>query len=94
MPLTDAQRQKRRLSRQRVIKDLVRGQVAGIPDPLGRKTLIEVRALELGLPASDAEWFFNTMQRQGWRFSGIPITDWEQTMESFYRNEYFPSQRK
>ena len=95
MPLTDAQRQKRRYARQKVIRDLARAQANGIHDPDERRQqILSIVTGRMALPTSDAEWFWNTMQRTGWRFSGFPITDTEGTLDIFQKNQFFPSQRK
>ncbi len=47
----------------------------------------------LGLPESDARWFFHKCEANGWTNGGQPIRDWKQTIRSWFAAGYMPSQK-
>ena len=49
--------------------------------------------VESELPKSDAEWFFNKCEANGWTNSGEPIKDWKATIRSWKAAGYMPSQK-
>lgn len=49
---------------------------------------------ELGLPESDARWFFHKCQANGWTNGGREIKSWQDTIRSWKHGGYLPSQRK
>jgi len=66
------------------------------PKPIkNRGTLEEVRAYcaSLGLPQSDADWFFNKCEGNGWKNGGEPIQVWRSTISAWKLAGYMPSQR-
>lgn len=48
---------------------------------------------ELKLPKSDAVWFFNKCEGNGWTNGGKPIKDWKATIRSWQSAGYLPSQK-
>jgi len=48
-------------------------------------------ALSLDLPASDGEWFFDSMEAGGWTRGGKPLKDWQAHMRSYKRQGWLPS---
>lgn len=48
---------------------------------------------EIGLPESDARWFFHKCQGNGWTNGGREIKDWKQTIRSWQAGGYMPSQK-
>jgi hypothetical protein len=93
MPISYERRAKLRRSRRQVLLDLIRAQQAPIQEPLALYAAVLAEVGKLGLPESDAIWFYQKMQRDGWRISGIPILDWKQTIQSFHQHQHFLSQR-
>ncbi len=82
-------------ARDRAIRDLVRLQHAPVKDGEATRLHHDIKAevAKFGLPDSDADWFYHKMQRDAWRFCGIPITDWRATIENWHGHQFFPSQR-
>lgn len=60
-----------------------------------RDCLAEVREeiLRLGLPESDAVWFYERMERERWMFAGVPVLDAGVAIAVFFQSKFFPSQR-
>lgn len=56
-------------------------------------TSIKAETSLLGLPESDAVWFYRKMQRDCWKFGGVPVSDWKYTVQRFKLHTFFPSQR-
>lgn len=86
-----------RQAKVRAMLDLIRLQKAPVgPAEDADKLLheIETEVASLGLPESDAVWFYRKMQRDGWTFSGVPITNWSWTVQNWNRHKFFPSQRQ
>lgn len=48
---------------------------------------------ELGLPQSDAEFFFYKCEANGWTHSGKPLKDWKAHVRSWKAAGYMPSQK-
>lgn len=85
-----------RQARARAMLDLIRLQNAPIrPEDASGALLkdITVAVTGLGLPESDAVWFYRKMQRDGWRFGGVPVSDWRWTVQNWAGHGFFPSQR-
>lgn len=82
-------------ARDRVMRDLIRQQNAPVPENEVTQLYLEINAeiARLGLPESDAAWFYKKMQRDGWKLEGIPIDNWRFTVASMHRHKYFLSQR-
>lgn len=61
-----------------------------------KATLEEVTefCLALELPASDAEYFFNKCEGNGWRNGNKAIRDWKATIRSWKIARYLPSQKQ
>ena len=69
------------------------------PSPNNKKTRacieeVESFCKELGLPKSDAEWFFYKCEGSGWNNGGKPIKDWKATIRSWKYAGYLPSQKQ
>lgn len=79
----------------RVMRDLIRQQQAPVAESEASQLYHEIKAevAKLGLPESDAAWFYKKMQRDQWKFQGIPIEDWRFTVASFHQHNFFPSMR-
>lgn len=60
-----------------------------------KATAIEVSAFFTAeeLPDSDAEWFFEKCNGNGWTNGGKPIKDWKSTVRSWRAAGYLPSQK-
>lgn len=60
-----------------------------------RGTIDDVKLLcaSLGLPVTDAEWFFHKCEANGWTNAGKPIKDWQATVRSWKAGGYMPSQK-
>jgi hypothetical protein len=50
-------------------------------------------AREIGVPASDADWFYWKGTGNGWTNGGKPIHDWRATLRSWHRAGYLPTQK-
>jgi len=50
-------------------------------------------ALEQGMPATDGEWFFETMQAGGWMRGKSRIKDWRAHFRSWKQQKYLASQK-
>lgn len=50
-------------------------------------------AVEIELPATDGDWFFDKMTGSGWRNDGKPVADWKAVMRVWKRLNLFPSLR-
>lgn len=50
--------------------------------------------VQIGLPPTDGEWFFDKNEGCGWKNDGKPILDWKATMRSWQRISIFPSQKQ
>lgn len=48
---------------------------------------------EVGLPSTDAEWFFHKCEGCGWTNGGKPMKDWKATIRSWKAANYMPSQK-
>ena len=48
---------------------------------------------DIGLPDSDADYFFNKWEGNGWSNGGRPIKDWRATIRSWKAGGYCPSQK-
>lgn len=46
---------------------------------------------DLGLPRTDAEWFWHKCEGNGWQNGGKAILDWRQTLRSWRAGGYVPS---
>lgn len=46
-----------------------------------------------GIGERDADWFFFKCEGNGWTNAGKPILDWKATIRSWWRGQFFPSQR-
>lgn len=59
-------------------------------------TLDEVKAFikELGLPETDAVWFFHKCEGNGWTNGGKKIKDWRATIRAWRAAQYMPSQKQ
>lgn len=87
---------KARQARARVMRDLIRLQNAPVGQDVEADHLfseIKTEIARLGLSESDAAWFYRKMQRDGWKFGGVPIIDWRWTIQNWARHTFFPSQR-
>ncbi len=67
-----------------------------VPEPKTAKqkaTLSEVTAFceSIGLPATDAEWFYEKNEGNGWKNGGKAIRDWKATLRSWKIAKYLPS---
>lgn len=85
-----------RQARAKAMLELIRLQSAPVGDDEAADKLlaeIEAEVAALGLPESDAVWFYRKMQRDGWKFGGVPITNWRWTVENWAKQKFFPSQR-
>ena len=60
-----------------------------------RPTLNEVKLFcaKSGLPESDAIWFWNKCEGNGWTNGGKPIKSWPHTIASWKAGNYLPSQK-
>lgn len=79
--------------------------VASLPDEVSKEKkprekkdkadleTIKTYFLELGLPNSDAEWFFYKNEGNGWTNGRAPIKDWKATVRSWKAAKYLPSQK-
>ncbi len=58
-------------------------------------TLEEVRlcVAKAGLPDSDAVWFWNKCEGNGWTNGGKPIKSWQHTIAAWSAANYMPSQK-
>lgn len=67
----------------------------GVKGEKVRPTLEEVRlaCAKIGLPESDADWFWNKCQANGWTNGGRPIKSWQHTIASWKAGSYMPSQK-
>ncbi|MDZ4287380.1 MAG: hypothetical protein U0984_05450 [Prosthecobacter sp.] len=59
----------------------------------GTRDEVIAYAVELGLPASDGEWFWAKCEGSGWRNDGHAIKDWQATMRAWKLAGYMTSQR-
>jgi len=61
----------------------------------GRGTRDELRsyAVEISLPDSDGDFFFDHMEEGGWTRSGQPIKDWRAAMRKWKAAGWLPSQK-
>lgn len=86
---------KRVQARDQAILDLVRLQHAPVPPEQATKLYGEIKeaVAKLGLPESDADWFYHKMNRDAWHFMGVKILDWRQTVVSWHQCKFFPSLR-
>lgn len=80
-------------ARQQIMRDLIRSQANQVDNPTERYQEVLAELAKIGLPETDAIWFYNKMQRDGWSFGGVKILDWEATVASFNKHKFFPSQR-
>lgn len=48
---------------------------------------------EVGLPQTDADYFFDKCEGSGWKNGGNPIKDWRATIRSWKAAGYMPSQK-
>jgi hypothetical protein len=64
--------------------------------PLGMPTLPVLRTelARLGLPASDAEYLYDRWLTNGFKTKAGKIKNWRAAARNFYREGYFPSQKK
>jgi hypothetical protein len=78
-----------------VLRDLIRLQHAPVPDSEASLLYAQIKAevAALGLPESDATWFYHKLNRDQWKFCGVPITDWRATVANWFSHQFFPSQR-
>jgi len=62
----------------------------------GRATKEEVMVFAevAGIEKSDAEWFFEKCEGQGWCVQGRPIIDWKATFRGWRAGKYLPSQKQ
>jgi hypothetical protein len=60
-----------------------------------KATLEEVKlcCVKAGLPESDAVWFWNKCEGNGWTNGGKPILSWPHTIASWKAGGYMPSQK-
>jgi len=93
MAFSYQQKKAHRSARSGVMLDIIRAQHAPVKEPDALYTSILAFVTTLGLPESDAIWFFRTMQRNQWLWQGIPITNWQETVQRFFNHRFFPSQR-
>jgi len=72
------------------------GTVKSISNTRARGSLEELEkfCLEIGLPATDGEWFFNKCEGNGWLNSGKAIKDWRATIRAWKTAGYLPSSKK
>lgn len=85
-----------RQAKAKAMQDLIELQKAPISQDESADTRLHdilVEAADLGLPESDAVWFYRKMQRDGWKFGGVPLTNWRWTLSNFAAHRFFPSQR-
>lgn len=80
-------------SRSVVMKEWVRAQAAPLKYPDAMYQAVHDSVTALGLPETDALWFYQQMQRDGWKFCGVPVTDAQDLIQNFSRARHFPSQR-
>jgi hypothetical protein len=68
--------------------------VASLPKP--RPSLEEVKlcVAKTGLPETDAVWFWNKCEGNGWTNGGKPIKSWAHTIASWKAAGYMPSQKQ
>lgn len=66
------------------------------PTKKSKGTLDEVLAFceSIGLPATDAEWFFEKCEGNGWKNGGKPILNWQATIRAWKLSHYLPSQKQ
>ncbi len=64
--------------------------------PKGMPTLamIKTETAKLGLPDSDAEELYDVWLRDDFKRKGVRIKSWHAALRIWYRNGFFPSQRK
>jgi len=91
--MTNARRNAIRKSRVAAMKEWVRAESAPIKDPDVLFHCIASAVMALGLPESDAIWFYKQMQRDGWKFCGVPVLDPQDLVQNFYQAKHFLSQR-
>ena len=85
-----------RQTKAQILRDMIRLQNAPVSDSESVDdvlTSIKGETSRLGLPESDGVWFYRLMQRNGWKFNGIPILDWRWTVQNWHSHSFFPSQR-
>lgn len=54
---------------------------------------VKLCCAKTGLPESDAVWFWNKCEGNGWTNSGKPIRSWKHTIASWNAARYMPSQK-
>lgn len=69
------------------------------PSPIDKRnkgTLEEVqkKVESVGLPLSDAEWFWNKCEGNGWTNNGEKIKSWSHVVTAWKTAGYFPSQKQ
>lgn len=64
--------------------------------PVKKPSIEEVRSccFKTGLPESDADWFWNKAEGNGWTNGGKAIKSWTHTIAAWKAAGYFPSQKK
>jgi hypothetical protein len=70
--------------------------VASVPKTLKTKPSLEEVKLAVaksGLPESDAVWFWNKCEGNGWTVNGKPIKSWPHTIAAWKAAGYLPSQK-
>lgn len=84
-----------------VILGLLTEELPGIPEKARPKRFCKPTYGEviefwgkLHHPASDADWFFEKCQGNGWKNNGKAIVDWQATMRAWWLAGVFPSQKK
>lgn len=60
--------------------------------PESREACVDY-AVQIGLPGSDGEWFYDKGLASGWKNSGKPIADWKATMRCWKPGTIFPSRK-
>jgi hypothetical protein len=75
------------------MKEWVRAQAAPVKDPDVMYQAVHDSVTALGLPETDAIWFYQQMQRDGWKFCGVPVLDPRDLVQNFYQAKHFLSQR-
>jgi len=55
---------------------------------------VRIFAGTIGVGQSDADWFFDKGEGNGWTNAGRPIRDWKATLRSWKAGKYLPSQKQ
>lgn len=83
------------------LRDLVQPMLPGMErhavKVMKRPSIDEVKEYfqtkEVGLPQSDAVWFWNHLETQDWKINGKPMKSWHTAVTAWKIQKYFPSMK-